>query len=353
MIKRGRNAGWMITTPLVAFLAWVLISTPMSVLLQDTSDAVLSIVCDLLMLPVLVYLYNGTRGVSRPIRVHMTAPLVLGIIVAYIAMSSIEQSLYAGLEAAFPSPDNYQTDMADEDAASYLVLGMIVAPICEEYMFRGVLYGRMRLAAPWLAMLTQTALFTVMHPVWTFVPAIALFALFQGALFELTGRLWPCIVAHMASNMGLVQLAYSSMGIAWDQMPLMVSIPLYVLLVAGLLAFYVRVLHIKRPVELHEQKEIDDRLDRMRVARLQAKVANLYGVPTPIPAPATVASLAAQESCGNGAGPGGNGAGYGAPGGPGAGYGGPNAGYAAPGGNAPGYGNAGYTTIGYGARRPF
>lgn len=157
----------------------------------------------------------------------------------------------------------------------------------------------------------------------------------------------------MVSNMGLVQLAYSSMGIAWDQMPLMVSIPLYVLLVAGLLVFYVRVLHIKRPVELHEQKEIDDRLDRMRVARLQAKVANLYGVPTPIPAPATVASLAAQESRGNGAGPGEPGVGYGAPGGPGAGYGGPNAGYAAPGGGAPGYGAPGYITIGYGARRPF
>jgi len=109
----------------------------------------------------------------------------------------------------------------------------VVAPIFEEFLFRGLLQGSIqkltrRLALerqaieqeqdrptisetispaevaswPWNAVLVSSATFAIMHLGNGAAPiALFFFAVALGYLYRQTGRLWPCITVHVALNL--------------------------------------------------------------------------------------------------------------------------------------------------------
>jgi len=109
----------------------------------------------------------------------------------------------------------------------------VVAPIFEEFLFRGLLQGSIqkltrRLAVerqaieqeqdrpaisetvspaevaswPWNAVLVSSATFAIMHLGNGAAPiALFFFAVALGYLYRQTGRLWPCITVHVALNL--------------------------------------------------------------------------------------------------------------------------------------------------------
>lgn len=86
---------------------------------------------------------------------------------------------------------------------------VVLAPLCEEFLFRGYLYGRIRkyMGAVWTVALTSLV-FGAMHvyagpgmPLqWNVMIGTVVLALFIGSLREYTGSIWAGILVHMLKN---------------------------------------------------------------------------------------------------------------------------------------------------------
>jgi membrane protease YdiL (CAAX protease family) len=78
---------------------------------------------------------------------------------------------------------------------------VVVAPVAEEVLFRGYLYGKLRRHVPiWAAILATSILFGAIHGAWNV--AIDTFALsvVLCILREMTGNVWASILLHMMKN---------------------------------------------------------------------------------------------------------------------------------------------------------
>jgi membrane protease YdiL (CAAX protease family) len=81
------------------------------------------------------------------------------------------------------------------------VLSVLIAPVAEETLFRGVLYPAIKQGGfPRTALWVTSLLFAAMHfNTLSFVP-LALFSLLLIFLYEKTGSLWASITAHSLFN---------------------------------------------------------------------------------------------------------------------------------------------------------
>lgn len=78
---------------------------------------------------------------------------------------------------------------------------VVLAPLAEEILFRGYLYGKLKNFVPiWVAILATSLLFGVIHGAWNL--AIDTFALsvILCLLRESTGNIWASILLHMVKN---------------------------------------------------------------------------------------------------------------------------------------------------------
>ena len=99
------------------------------------------------------------------------------------------------------------------DAIINFLAVAILAPVAEEFCFRGLCYTRLRRGMrPVWAMLISAALFGLAHgdPVWMLVGMAAGMAL--AWIFETTGSLWCCILVHMTNNTISYLTAYVPMS---------------------------------------------------------------------------------------------------------------------------------------------
>ena len=82
-----------------------------------------------------------------------------------------------------------------------IIANIICAPIMEEVVFRGLIFGRLRRAMPAIvAAILSSALFGIMHGHWIW----AIWAFFMGMIFCFarirTGSILPGIILHMMAN---------------------------------------------------------------------------------------------------------------------------------------------------------
>jgi len=96
-----------------------------------------------------------------------------------------------------------------EDDLAFLVLmrfsAIVVAPICEEVVFRGYLYGvAKRYCGPLAGALCSALIFSAAHASLAALLPLALFGLLLAWLYERTGSLWAPIAAHACFNAATV-----------------------------------------------------------------------------------------------------------------------------------------------------
>ncbi len=91
----------------------------------------------------------------------------------------------------------YATDLL----AAFIVL-VVLTPIAEEVIFRGFLYGRLRLLAKswWVPAVIVSALFGVAHMQWNVGIDVFCLSMVACYLRERTDSIWAGIVLHMAKN---------------------------------------------------------------------------------------------------------------------------------------------------------
>lgn len=78
---------------------------------------------------------------------------------------------------------------------------VVLAPLAEELLFRGYLYGKIRKIVPvWLAIIIVSLLFGFVHGQWnTAIDTFALSLILCG-LREITGSVWSSVLLHMLKN---------------------------------------------------------------------------------------------------------------------------------------------------------
>jgi membrane protease YdiL (CAAX protease family) len=126
------------------------------------------------------------------------------VVIAYILASGDES--------------NPQQAMADSAAASgwsllaLLLAGAVLAPIAEELLFRGVVYGSLRRYGRVVATVASALVFGLAHGLNVVLPAAVVLGVLTALLYERTRSIWPGVVAHGVNNAILFVLAAILLG---------------------------------------------------------------------------------------------------------------------------------------------
>lgn len=127
-----------------------------------------------------------------------------GFIVYFIASSLIVWGV-TQLVPGF-NTDQVQTTGFEHISQRYeyllaFVTLVVIAPVAEETLFRGYLYGKLRKHAPvWVAALVTSILFGAVHGQWNVGLDVFALSLVLCSLREVTGGIWAGILLHMLKN---------------------------------------------------------------------------------------------------------------------------------------------------------
>jgi membrane protease YdiL (CAAX protease family) len=193
----------------------------------------------------------GARTVSaaqfglRPTRLRRAAGLVVLTLAGFLLFSLLWTSI-------FHTPTEKLLEQLGTNEGTVLLLlsaalTCVIAPICEEFLFRGFVFSALRnWRGVWPAAIITGVLFGSVHagsaPAADLVPLAGLgFGLCL--LYRATGSLYPCIAAHSLNN----SLAFGSLeGWGWQTLELMAaSLTLIALLAVVLIR--VGVISAERP----------------------------------------------------------------------------------------------------------
>lgn len=95
-----------------------------------------------------------------------------------------------------------------ERVISYLLLA-VIAPICEELVFRGFLYGKLRILVPkWLAIILTSLLFGIIHLQWNVGVVVFAMSIITCILREVTGTIYAGMLVHIINNSVAFYLVY-------------------------------------------------------------------------------------------------------------------------------------------------
>lgn len=81
------------------------------------------------------------------------------------------------------------------------IMLVIIAPVAEEILFRGYLFGKLRQHVPiWAAILVTSLLFAIVHGAWNVGVDVFALSIILCLLRVISKSLWPSILLHMLKN---------------------------------------------------------------------------------------------------------------------------------------------------------
>ncbi|MEP2777174.1 MAG: type II CAAX endopeptidase family protein [Luteolibacter sp.] len=143
-------------------------------------------------------------------------PLVIAIApVTVIAMWAIFAGLYAvgwmdflerlGVEQVQDTVVIFQKEKDMAVVILMAVAATIVAPICEEVVFRGYLYPvAKKFAGPWVAGIATALIFSAAHGSMSALLPLFVFGMVLVAIYEFTGSIWAPMAVHCLFNSATV-----------------------------------------------------------------------------------------------------------------------------------------------------
>ncbi|MGB4762678.1 MAG: CPBP family intramembrane glutamic endopeptidase [Candidatus Saccharimonas sp.] len=92
---------------------------------------------------------------------------------------------------------------------------VVIVPIAEELMFRGMLYGRLRQEGIgwWISALIVSVLFGLAHGQWNVGIDVFILSMVACALREFTGSIWAGVLVHVIKNLIAFSLLYIFVGL--------------------------------------------------------------------------------------------------------------------------------------------
>lgn len=123
--------------------------------------------------------------------------------VAFYAFTTAWVSLLGTNPGSEQLPKELGVDRGPAALVAVAVLVAVIAPLAEEFFFRGYMYGALRNWNTWAAAIITGLVFGLIHGLsapWEFLLPLAVFGLALCLLREKTGSLYPGIVLHCANN---------------------------------------------------------------------------------------------------------------------------------------------------------
>ncbi|MFZ2125579.1 MAG: type II CAAX endopeptidase family protein [Candidatus Saccharimonadales bacterium] len=126
----------------------------------------------------------------------------------FIVYAILSSALIMLATQVFPwfNADQVQQTGFDQVSRSYeLVLAflslVVIAPVFEEILFRGFLYGKLKKYMPvWIAIVATSVLFGFVHGAWNLAFDTFALSVILCILRELTGSIWASVLLHMVKN---------------------------------------------------------------------------------------------------------------------------------------------------------
>jgi len=231
-LAQGVVSGWRL---LLALVAWIALSAAAGMASWAGLDAlapgwggidgrVLVIVAEvyLALVVALLFAFGGVAGVRERLRFRNTSASDLRLALGAWVLCWVAVALtYAALSPVLGSPQDallqllrFGSDMSRLPPAGPIALGLILlracllAPLAEELLFRGALFGwlRRRLPATFTIVLTA-ALFAGIHMMPLLLPVTFLFGVAAGWVRERTDSTVPFFAMHVLNNVLMLTVA--------------------------------------------------------------------------------------------------------------------------------------------------
>ncbi len=143
-------------------------------------------------------------GIDRPPRWYeFLSPLAGGVV--YFLLSAVLAIAAMNFLPFIDFTQLQETGYGRVTAPTELCLAfvgiVIIAPLAEELLFRGYLFGKLRRYIPtWLAIFITSALFAAVHGQWNVAIDTFALSIILCLLRVTTGSIWPSILLHMLKN---------------------------------------------------------------------------------------------------------------------------------------------------------
>lgn len=128
-------------------------------------------------------------------------PAAIGLIVVNGLLLVLTDQVVGEVPTAQEQVLGGESSLSTVDLAFLLVAGAMVAPVAEEFLFRGLLYRYLRAGRTVLAATLISALvFAVAHFVWILIPSYIVFGIAEALVTERYKSLYPAIALHALNN---------------------------------------------------------------------------------------------------------------------------------------------------------
>lgn len=126
-------------------------------------------------------------------------------LIVYLVLAStliiIAQKIIPGFDISQAQDVGFSHVNRQYEALLAFATLVIVAPIAEEILFRGYLFGKLKKNIPvWLAIVVTSLSFGLIHGAWNIAVDTFALSIVLCILRQITGSIWSPILLHMAKN---------------------------------------------------------------------------------------------------------------------------------------------------------
>jgi membrane protease YdiL (CAAX protease family) len=201
----GRLAGWIALVGTLTAIAYAERATggkPESDVLYKYSTAASSLFGYALILGFTLLIANRRwelLALRAPARWGRALGIAIGVVVAVVIVGGwLDSFLHAGEEQGL-TPPGWDGSRAGQYAANFVVIA-VVAPFCEELLFRGVGYSLLAFLSPWPAITFVGLAFGLVHGLVAGLPILAGFGMALAWVRWKTDSVVPGMIAHGLFN---------------------------------------------------------------------------------------------------------------------------------------------------------
>jgi membrane protease YdiL (CAAX protease family) len=140
----------------------------------------------------------------------MMFPLTFAVMMINAVIVLAVSALSSDVPTAREQILGQETSVEVPDLLWLILAGAVLAPIVEEFLFRGLLYRYLRnKRSRAFAVVLTAALFAIAHLVPTLVPSLFVFGMFLAWVVERYGSLYPAMALHSLNNLTSILVVYS------------------------------------------------------------------------------------------------------------------------------------------------
>lgn len=192
---------------------------------------------------------------------NLFAAILSGGIVTTISILTV--ILYHNLDITFPSV--ISTNYNNSFNITTLIAGVLLAPVIEEIIFRGLLYNLFaKYRGPLVGVVMSTIYFVILHFRLSNLLTAIIMGIASALFYEATQSLIPCIIIHGMNNASTLWV--SKWNLASINLPIPLIILLILLLMGMLLLCCNKVMRVstnKNLYELAQTKQPEDKSQRV------------------------------------------------------------------------------------------